>query len=216
MQNKIYNIEKGSSYLIKADQKLLENLQKNLIQHFDIKQSDLYIFDNSDNTIKINTIREIKKKISIKPNGKISLLIFNNANRLTIPAANALLKILEEPPVYAIMILVAENPNNLLTTIISRCKKIILKNNSHQYDEKNLSYLKELSNAKYFYEFSALANDIAKEDIDIVNLLKDWIYFYKKQKKYKIIKILNSYLTKYSVGLNKKFFLENIFISLKK
>ena len=41
-------------------------------------------------------------------------------------AANALLKALEEPPSKVILLLVSHNPGNLLPTIRSRCRKLVL------------------------------------------------------------------------------------------
>lgn len=75
--------------------------------------------------ISIDEIRTIKKHIFQKPvslNSKI--IIISSAHKLTIEAQNAMLKILEEPPKHAILILEAENEFQFLTTILSRVVKI--------------------------------------------------------------------------------------------
>lgn len=75
--------------------------------------------------ISIDEIRSIKKHIFQKPvslNSKI--IVITSAHKLTIEAQNAILKILEEPPKHAILILEAENEFQFLTTILSRVVKI--------------------------------------------------------------------------------------------
>jgi len=79
---------------------------------------------DSDN-IKIESIRSIKKDISLKPyEAKFKVFIINDAHNLTAEAAGALLKILEEPPKNSLIILVSSKPALLFKTIISRCKII--------------------------------------------------------------------------------------------
>ena len=65
------------------------------------------------NSIKIAQIRNLQSDIVIKP---------DKAEKMTVEAQNALLKTLEEPPEYAIIILVTNNKEGLLPTIRSRCE----------------------------------------------------------------------------------------------
>lgn len=51
------------------------------------------------------------------------VVIIREADRLSIPAANALLKTLEEPPDYAVLILISEQ-DGMLETIVSRCQDL--------------------------------------------------------------------------------------------
>lgn len=75
--------------------------------------------------IKIEYVRQLQKDINLKPyEGKRKVFIIDNAHNLTPDAANALLKILEEPPAGSLIILVSVKPALLLKTIISRCKII--------------------------------------------------------------------------------------------
>ena len=62
--------------------------------------------------------------IVIKPHNKYKIYTINQANSMTIEAQNALLKTLEEPPEYAIIILITNNKEALLDTIKSRCEII--------------------------------------------------------------------------------------------
>lgn len=56
--------------------------------------------------------------------GKKKTLIIRDAHRLTETAQNALLKTLEEPPVYVIIILVTHEIGKILPTVLSRCQQV--------------------------------------------------------------------------------------------
>ncbi len=72
--------------------------------------------------IKIETVRLIDKFLHLKPaEGRKRTAIIDEAHRLTIEAANALLKLLEEPPVGAQLVLVCRNEKKLPSTVLSRC-----------------------------------------------------------------------------------------------
>ncbi|MCD4664537.1 MAG: DNA polymerase III subunit delta', partial [Bacteroidales bacterium] len=75
--------------------------------------------------ILINTIRNLKKTVSMSSyENKGRVVIMLDAHRMTIEAANSLLKILEEPPGKITIILVSSKPDLLLSTIVSRCQRI--------------------------------------------------------------------------------------------
>ena len=76
------------------------------------------------NSIKIAQIRNLQGDIVVKPHKKYKIYIIDKAEKMTIEAQNALLKTLEEPPEYAIIILIANNKESLLPTIRSRCEII--------------------------------------------------------------------------------------------
>jgi len=74
-------------------------------------------------SIKIEYIRQLQKDINLKPyEGRKKVFIIDNAHSLTTEAANALLKILEEPPPESLIILISSKASLLFKTIISRCK----------------------------------------------------------------------------------------------
>ncbi|NQU68528.1 MAG: DNA polymerase III subunit [Candidatus Marinimicrobia bacterium] len=83
---------------------------------------------NNANTILINSIRDLKNELYLSPpdaGGRIVLIL--DAEYLCIPnatSANALLKILEEPPEKTYFILVTSRSDLMLETILSRCQKI--------------------------------------------------------------------------------------------
>lgn len=76
-------------------------------------------------TIKIDTIRAMQKDINLKPvEGRWKIFIIEPAEKMNIDAANCLLKTLEEPPAWTMIILLAKHKENLPATIASRAQII--------------------------------------------------------------------------------------------
>ena len=64
----------------------------------------------------------------IRPySGNYKIYIVDEAEKMTVQAQNALLKTIEEPPAYAVLILITANPDAFLPTILSRCVQRKLK-----------------------------------------------------------------------------------------
>ncbi len=75
--------------------------------------------------IKIEKIKNIEKEFSLTSFEKgYRVAIIRSAQKMNIAAQNALLKTLEEPPLKSVIVLVAENENSLLPTVVSRCQII--------------------------------------------------------------------------------------------
>ena len=75
--------------------------------------------------IRIEQIREMQNKVAERPiNSGKKVYIINDADLMTKEAQNCLLKTLEEPPEYIVIILIVSNENKMLTTIKSRCMKM--------------------------------------------------------------------------------------------
>ena len=81
------------------------------------------------NSIGIEDIRiQLIDDVSIKPyTGPYKIYILNEAEKLTLQAQNALLKTIEEPPAYAVILLLTSNADSLLPTISSRCVTLNLR-----------------------------------------------------------------------------------------
>ena len=105
--------------------KFSQELSKILLDTQNVDSSPDYINIYPDgNSIKIAQIRKLQTDIIIKPHKNYKIYIINQADSMTIEAQNALLKTLEEPPEYAIIILITSNKEALLDTIKSRCEII--------------------------------------------------------------------------------------------
>lgn len=81
------------------------------------------------NTISVDDIRaQVNNDVAIKPySGSYKIYIINEAEKMTPQAQNAILKTLEEPPEYAVILLLTTNVNSLLPTILSRCVVLNMK-----------------------------------------------------------------------------------------
>lgn len=81
------------------------------------------------NSISVDDIRfRINNDVAIKPySSPYKVYIVNEAEKMTVPAQNALLKTLEEPPEYVIILLLTTNVDSLLPTILSRCVVLNMK-----------------------------------------------------------------------------------------
>lgn len=85
---------------------------------------DFMMIDSYD-SVGVDEIRELIKFIELKPyQANHKVLILSHAERMTIPACNALLKTLEEPSLNTVIILTTENKKRLTETIISRTQTI--------------------------------------------------------------------------------------------
>ena len=83
----------------------------------------IYVTHEKPGSIGVDDIRkQINGDIAIKPyNSPYKVYIVSEAEKMTVQAQNALLKTLEEPPAYAVILLLTTNVNSLLQTILSRC-----------------------------------------------------------------------------------------------
>lgn len=78
--------------------------------------------------IKVEDVRNVVEFLSKKSfNDNWRVVIVDSADDLNTSSANALLKILEEPPAKSILLLISHNPGKLLPTIRSRCARLALK-----------------------------------------------------------------------------------------
>ena len=87
-----------------------------------------YMDADGKESIGIDRIREnIVNDVSIRPyHGKVKIYIIDEADKMTVGAQNALLKTIEEPPEYVVILLLVRNMSLLLETIRSRCIKLLL------------------------------------------------------------------------------------------
>jgi DNA polymerase III subunit delta' len=84
--------------------------------------------ESEGGTLKVDQVREVQHALSLKPyQAKYRIALFLRFQEANDNAANALLKTLEEAPAYAVLILTADNPEQLLPTIVSRCEILRLR-----------------------------------------------------------------------------------------
>ena len=158
------------------------NTCKSCIEFDSNNNPDFLYIEPEGNSVKIEQIRYIQRKIQEKPiisNKKV--YIINDADKMTTEAQNCLLKTLEEPPEYSTIILIGSNENMFLSTIKSRCMIIHF---SKIEDEKIRKYLEEKYELK---DISTNMLEIFQGSIGKAILLKD-----KKEQYEKIELIIKS------------------------
>lgn len=96
----------------------------------DHNQPDIiYVTHEKPSVISVDDIRQqLNNDIVIKPyNSKYKIYIVDEAEKMNTQAQNALLKTIEEPPAYGIILLLTTNADSFLPTILSRCITLNLK-----------------------------------------------------------------------------------------
>jgi DNA polymerase-3 subunit delta' len=147
-----------------------------------MQYSDLTVLqaEQEGGTLKVEQIRAIQHGLSLKPyqgNYRVAIILrFQEANP---NAANALLKTLEEAPRHVILILIADNPEQLLPTIVSRCEGLRLRSQpvksvqkflqSHGADPDKARLLAHLSGGRPGYALRLM------EDANILEQRTRWL-----------------------------------------
>jgi len=92
------------------------------------KHPDVQLIEPDGAHLKIDQVRALQHDLALSPNeGRFRVAIFNQFEVATTEAQNALLKTLEEPPDYAVLMVVTADPELLLPTIVSRCQLMALR-----------------------------------------------------------------------------------------
>jgi DNA polymerase-3 subunit delta' len=108
---------------------------------------DLHLLDGRDGAIKIEHIRLVQQQLALRPlEGDYRICLIDGAEEMTPAAANALLKTLEEPLPDTLLVLISEQPEKLLPTILSRCQQLPFKRLPRPQLEKILQQELELEN----------------------------------------------------------------------
>ena len=164
---------------------------------------DFKIIKPDGNNIKIEQIRQMNSKIVEKPIiAQKKVYIINDSEKMTKEAQNSLLKTLEEPPQYVVIILICSKENELLNTIKSRCTKIgfsnltndeinkYLRKNNYEILENNFLNLSQgsikkaievISNKELYEKLESLVSNI--KNINKVGFIKNNEFLYKEKEK---------------------------------
>ena len=164
-------------------------------------------------SIKIDQIRKMQKKVLEAPiKSEKKVYIINNADLMTGEAQNCLLKTLEEPPEFVVIILIGSVESNFLSTIKSRCtifkfrdlsNEEIIKYLKDKYDMTEISndmlmiFSGSIGRAEKYRNKQELYNSIFEiiqniKRLDLIDFLKksDKIYEYQDEK-YEILENMN-------------------------
>ena len=105
------------------------NICKSCVEFNTNNNANFNLINEEGSAIKIEQIRNMQVKIAEKPiNSNYKVYLINDAELMTQEAQNCLLKTLEEPTEYIVIILITSNENKVLNTIKSRCMKLYFNN----------------------------------------------------------------------------------------
>ena len=146
------------------------------------KKQDKFVVVPDGTSFKIDQVRELQTWVRYGPSAsRYLLVIIDQADTLTGPAAAAFLKTLEEPAPGVVFILLAEREDKIPKTIISRCQKIIYSERAEawQADPELASFYDELKNVnkKNCLELFELSAVLEKEKERIEMILYNLSYF---------------------------------------
>lgn len=134
-----------------------------------------------DDEITIGLVRQLKNFLILTPySGNHKVAIIESAEKLNIYAQNAMLKIFEEAPGHAVIIICAGTLDSLLQTIVSRGLKLPfwrIKKNYPSPDKKNIEAFNQILNADFPNKYSCLEN-LAYKPAEFFRL---WISFLRKK-----------------------------------
>ncbi|MBE6035211.1 hypothetical protein [Aminipila sp.] len=137
---------------------------------------DIISLEWDGKSIKDEAVEELQVKLSKKPFfGNRNIAIINHADTMTIRAQNRLLKTLEEPPQGTIIILLCDNIENLVPTILSRC--VVFRVNPFEtveygeIKEQAQLLVKMLLNKEPFYSLKGKLAEIAGDKDSAMKLL---------------------------------------------
>lgn len=88
---------------------------------------DVTVVRTEQLSIGVDQVRELVRRAAMSPTlGRFQVLVVEDADRITERGADALLKSIEEPPARTVWLLCAPNPEDLVATVRSRCRRVEL------------------------------------------------------------------------------------------
>lgn len=126
-----------------------------------------WVSHEKPNLISVDDVREqLVGDMAIKPySSRYKIYIIDEAEKMNIQAQNAILKTIEEPPAYGIIILLTTNADMFLPTILSRCIKLELKPVNNKLVEKYLIDNLGISNYKANFAANFAQGNIGKAEL---------------------------------------------------
>jgi len=187
-----------------------------------VKEDVLDIFPNAESKKELITIKQSRNLIhwlSLKPRAKTKLAFVHRADLITTEAANALLKIMEEMPKRAALILFMPKLN-ILGTIKSRCR-IIRIAEKETIENKHQKYISAFLTQSFAKQSKSIEEIIVSGKTDqFLISLEEWArekMLEEKSEKY-IIYAQKIFLTRRNIlsNANTKLALENLVLSFRK
>ena len=157
----------------------------------------IWITHEKTGSIGVDDIRnQLIGDMQIKPySSRFKIYIVDEAEKLTVQAQNALLKTIEEPPAYGIIILLTTNADIFLQTILSRCVKLDFKPVGDDLVEKYLKDNYQLSDYEIRFALAFAQGNIGRAvaiatSPDFARLKESVLRVVKHAKDYSVTEIM--------------------------
>ena len=160
-----------------------QEFSKNIFNNDNLENNpDFNIIYPDDKTLKIEQIRDLQKNIVIKPikYGK-KIYIIDKADKMTEQSQNCILKTLEEPPAYAIIILIVTSAEKLIGTILSRVRKLKIEPEENNVEKEFPKICEIIDNKLDTYELLKYADYLVENKDDITDIFSFIIKYCEKK-----------------------------------
>ena len=220
--NKRENIQSKLTFLLKK----LWDREINEDEIFNSNNPDIHILNGAEmNSIGIEDVKNLQNEMMFSPYKEVTQIAYIlDAGKLTVQAQNSLLKTLEETTDTTAYILITDNENAILPTVLSRCLKIYTNMNGGEKTEDEYA---EFLNLNIIDAFKRI-EDISKEKNDIEVLLDSLEQHFQEELERKLvdrngiievtenIKEIQLARRRIKANGNKRLVLENLFLHLQK
>lgn len=164
--------------LITKNAEQIKEAKKYILNKLSVDVGDLFEIEpdteSKKETIAIKQVRQMIHWIMLTPQKKHKIVFINKADQMTEEAANAMLKTLEEPPKYSIIVLFSPHVQ-VLPTIKSRSRLIFLEQNIDQ-DINHDEYIKTFLQSSFFRQSKSIEEIIKQgKTSQFLRSLEDWI-----------------------------------------
>ena len=123
------------------------------------------LFFNDSEKLGVEQVKKIRDHLKLKPiQSNLKAVCLVSSQNLSLPAQNALLKSLEEPPGEVIFLLGADSESALLPTIISRVEIVLMDHSNMSIPMNSLQQIENLESLNYPQRFQVIESLNDKED----------------------------------------------------
>lgn len=186
------------------------------IQLFDINTIEPEEADGKTGDITVKTVRVFLHDAYLSPSGENRLAIIRRAEHLNLASANALLKILEEPPPHLTLILTSAT-DSILPTIKSRCRVLKAIGEAQANNPGEFKEVMALSFTAASKRFETFAKEGGTDEFleDGIRYFRNELIRTKDPQKSEAIKNITAVKRAVRANVNSRLALENLFILVK-
>lgn len=177
----------ANAYIFEGIQGIGKQLVAKMFANQIMGNDNYILIEPEGNVIKVDVVRGLREEIMLMPTtSDRKVAIINDAECMNEQAQNALLKILEEPPEYATIILITSNKEKLLHTIKSRC--ISFKFNALTETQIKEFFGEDLTKELIEYSGGSIGTIIKIKDNNNSDVVEKWVQAFKDESLIEIMK----------------------------